>query len=121
MTRISIFIKLVVFTFQSASQRPPPSFLLLLPRLSSSSSSIPPPHIFPGAAASLSSVRRSAAMEDSPGAMNKVSSVPEIKPLDQYDFNRAKLRASVRWLLSKSYGSAGKPVHITEALLGWGA
>lgn len=112
-------MKLVLFTFQSASQGPPPSFLLLL-RLSSSSS-IPPPHIFPGAAASLSSVRRSAAMEDSPGAMNKVSSVPEIKPLDQYDFNRAKIRASVRWLLSKSYGSAGKPLPITEALLGWGA
>lgn len=46
-------------------------------------------------------------MEESPGVMNKISTVPEIKPLDQYDFNRAKICASVRWLLSKSYGSAG--------------
>ncbi|GLD63914.1 calmodulin-regulated spectrin-associated protein 3 isoform X1 [Lates japonicus] len=38
--------------------------------------------------------------------MKKTFSVPEIKPLDQYDFNRAKICASVRWLLSKSYGSA---------------
>lgn len=46
-------------------------------------------------------------MEDA-GEMRKTSTVPEIKPLDQYDFNRAKVRASVRWLLAKSYGSAGK-------------
>lgn len=46
-------------------------------------------------------------MVDSPGAMIKVSAVPEIKPLNQYDFSRAKICASVRWLLSKSYGSAG--------------
>ncbi|XP_031694901.1 calmodulin-regulated spectrin-associated protein 2-like [Anarrhichthys ocellatus] len=46
-------------------------------------------------------------MVDSPSAvMMKKTSVPEIKPLDRYDFNRAKIRASVRWLLSKSYGSA---------------
>lgn len=56
------------------------------------------------------SVWRSADMVDAPGAMNKGSSVPEIKPLDQYDFNRAKICASVRWLLSKSYGSAGTTV-----------
>lgn len=55
----------------------------------------------------MSSVRPSAAMVDSPGAMSKVSTVAEIKPLDQYDFSRAKICASVRWLLSKSYGSAG--------------
>ncbi|KAJ3614361.1 hypothetical protein NHX12_017935 [Muraenolepis orangiensis] len=41
-------------------------------------------------------------------AMKKTFTVSEIKPLDQYDFNRAKICASVRWLLSKSYGSAGK-------------
>lgn len=46
-------------------------------------------------------------MEDA-GEMRKTSTVPEIKPLDQYDFNRAKVCASVRWLLAKSYGSAGK-------------
>lgn len=46
-------------------------------------------------------------MVDSPGAMNKVSAVPEIKPLHQYDFSRAKICASVRWLLSKWFGSAG--------------
>ena len=40
--------------------------------------------------------------------MKKTFTVPEIKPLDQYDFNRAKVCASVRWLLAKSYGSAGE-------------
>lgn len=87
---------------------PPPPALspLFLLHLSSSSSH------FPGAAAaaSVSSVRPSAAMVDSPCAMNKVSTVPEIKPLNQYDFSRAKISASVRWLLSKSYGSAGTSV-----------
>lgn len=69
---------------------------------------------FPGAAAaaasSVPSVWRSVDMVDAPSAMNKGPSVPEIKPLDQYDFNRAKICASVRWLLSKSYGSAGTTV-----------
>ncbi|TKS68593.1 Calmodulin-regulated spectrin-associated protein 3 [Collichthys lucidus] len=49
--------------------------------------------------------------------MKKTFSVPEIKPLDQYDFNRAKICASVRWLLSKSYGSAENvPVELREPL-----
>lgn len=98
------FVGLVIICmFQRASKGPPPTFLLLfcLP----SSSSIPR-HISP-----VPSVWRSAAdMVDAPSAMNKGSSVPEIKPLDQYDFNRAKICASVRWLLSKSYGSAGTTV-----------
>ncbi|KAG8014596.1 Calmodulin-regulated spectrin-associated protein 3 [Nibea albiflora] len=56
-------------------------------------------------------------MVDSPSAMKKTFSVPEIKPLDQYDFNRAKICASVRWLLSKSYGSAENvPVELREPL-----
>ncbi|XP_037619448.1 calmodulin-regulated spectrin-associated protein 3-like isoform X2 [Sebastes umbrosus] len=56
-------------------------------------------------------------MVDSPSAMKKTFSVPEIKPLDQYDFNRAKTCASVRWLLSKSYGSAENvPVELREPL-----
>ncbi|KAG7265023.1 hypothetical protein CRUP_007242 [Coryphaenoides rupestris] len=38
--------------------------------------------------------------------MKKAFTVSEIRPLDQYDFQRAKICASVRWLLSKSYGSA---------------
>ncbi|XP_037328567.2 calmodulin-regulated spectrin-associated protein 3-like isoform X1 [Pungitius pungitius] len=55
-------------------------------------------------------------MVDFPCAM-KTFSVPEIKPLDQYDFNRAKICASVRWLLSKSYGSAENvPVELREPL-----
>ncbi|KAK2817359.1 hypothetical protein Q5P01_025550 [Channa striata] len=54
-------------------------------------------------------------MVDSP--VKKTFSVPEIKPLDQYDFNRAKICASVRWLLSKSYGSAENvPVELREPL-----
>ncbi|KAL3996819.1 cell division control protein 42 [Sarotherodon galilaeus] len=56
-------------------------------------------------------------MVDSPSAMKKTFSVPEIKPLDQYDFNRAKICASVRWLLSKSYGSAENvPVELRDPL-----
>ncbi|XP_041839785.1 calmodulin-regulated spectrin-associated protein 3-like isoform X2 [Melanotaenia boesemani] len=55
-------------------------------------------------------------MVDSP-SVTKNFSVPEIKPLDQYDFNRAKICASVRWLLSKSYGSAENvPVELREPL-----
>ncbi|XP_053710853.1 calmodulin-regulated spectrin-associated protein 3-like isoform X2 [Synchiropus splendidus] len=55
-------------------------------------------------------------MVDSPGAMKKPS-VPEITPLDQCDFNRAKIRASVRWLLSRSFGSAENvPVELREPL-----
>lgn len=48
-------------------------------------------------------------MVDAPGAApgSREPLVPEIKPLDQYDFSRAKICASVRWLLSKCYGSAG--------------
>ncbi|XP_028270768.1 calmodulin-regulated spectrin-associated protein 3-like [Parambassis ranga] len=56
-------------------------------------------------------------MVDSPSAMKKTFSVPEIKPLDKYDFNRAKICASVRWLLSKSYGSAENvPVELRDPL-----
>ncbi|KAF7223660.1 calmodulin-regulated spectrin-associated protein 3 isoform X1 [Nothobranchius furzeri] len=57
-------------------------------------------------------------MVDSPGAaVKKTFTVPEIKPLDRYDVNRAKICASVRWLLSKSYGSAENvPVELREPL-----
>ncbi|XP_040002200.1 calmodulin-regulated spectrin-associated protein 3-like [Xiphias gladius] len=56
-------------------------------------------------------------MVDSPSAMRRTFSVPEIKPLDRYDFHRAKICASVRWLLSKSYGSAENvPVELREPL-----
>ncbi|KAJ8336806.1 hypothetical protein SKAU_G00380260 [Synaphobranchus kaupii] len=48
-------------------------------------------------------------------AMRKTFTVPEIKPLDQYDFNRAKICASLGWLLAKSYGSAENvPVDLRE-------
>ncbi|KAM4751266.1 calmodulin-regulated spectrin-associated protein 3-like isoform 2-T2 [Anableps anableps] len=56
-------------------------------------------------------------MVDSPSAMKKTFTVPEIKPLDKYDLNRARICASVRWLLSKSYGSAENvPVELREPL-----
>ncbi|XP_077936085.1 calmodulin-regulated spectrin-associated protein 3-like isoform X3 [Gasterosteus aculeatus] len=56
-------------------------------------------------------------MVDLPVAMKKTFSVPEIKPLDRYDFNRAKICASVRWLLARSYGSAENvPVELREPL-----
>lgn len=47
----------------------------------------------------------------------KTFTVPEIKPLDQYDFNRAKICASVRWLLAKSYGSAGRFIELLSVCL----
>ncbi|XP_047663846.1 calmodulin-regulated spectrin-associated protein 3 isoform X2 [Tachysurus fulvidraco] len=39
-------------------------------------------------------------------AMRKTFVVPDVKPLDQYDINRAKICASVGWVLSKSYSNA---------------
>ncbi|KAL1005060.1 hypothetical protein UPYG_G00053980 [Umbra pygmaea] len=54
---------------------------------------------------------------DDAGEVRKTFAVPEIKPLDEYDFNRAKVCASVRWLLAKSYGSAENvPVELREPL-----
>ncbi|XP_040014450.1 calmodulin-regulated spectrin-associated protein 3 isoform X2 [Xiphias gladius] len=44
-------------------------------------------------------------MVDSP-TMRKTSVVPDIKPLDLYDCTKAKICASVGWLLAKSYGCA---------------
>ncbi|XP_070836291.1 calmodulin-regulated spectrin-associated protein 3 isoform X3 [Chaetodon trifascialis] len=44
-------------------------------------------------------------MVDSP-TMKKTFVVPDIKPLDLYDCTKAKICASVGWLLAKSYGSA---------------
>ncbi|XP_054634616.1 calmodulin-regulated spectrin-associated protein 3-like isoform X3 [Dunckerocampus dactyliophorus] len=61
-------------------------------------------------------------MVDSPGeatttTTRKPFSVPEITPLDQCDFSRARIRASVRWLLCKSYGCAENvPVELREPL-----
>uniref|UniRef100_A0A3B4WAJ7 Calmodulin regulated spectrin associated protein family member 3 n=1 Tax=Seriola lalandi dorsalis TaxID=1841481 RepID=A0A3B4WAJ7_SERLL len=43
-------------------------------------------------------------MVDSP-TMRKTFVVPEIKPLDLYDCTKAKICASVGWLLAKSYGN----------------
>lgn len=40
-------------------------------------------------------------------AMRKSFLVPEIKPLDQYDFPRARSAASLAWVLAKGYGGAG--------------
>ncbi|XP_076122510.1 calmodulin-regulated spectrin-associated protein 3 isoform X1 [Alosa pseudoharengus] len=39
-------------------------------------------------------------------ATRKTFVVPDIKPVDQYDFTRAKICASVGWLFAKSYGNA---------------
>lgn len=39
--------------------------------------------------------------------MRKSFLVPEIKPLDQYDFPRARSAASLAWVLAKAYGGAG--------------
>ncbi|XP_061736393.1 calmodulin-regulated spectrin-associated protein 3-like isoform X2 [Nerophis ophidion] len=65
-------------------------------------------------------------MVDSPGeattattttTKRKPFTVPEIPPLDRCDFSRARIRASVRWLLCKSYGRAENvPVELREPL-----
>ncbi|XP_048377767.1 calmodulin-regulated spectrin-associated protein 3 isoform X4 [Stegostoma tigrinum] len=48
------------------------------------------------------------------GEMRKTFLVPEIKPLDQYDFFRAKIAGSLSWLLAKSYGSENVPDELRE-------
>ncbi|XP_072420305.1 calmodulin-regulated spectrin-associated protein 3 isoform X3 [Chiloscyllium punctatum] len=48
------------------------------------------------------------------GEMRKTFLVPEIKPLDQYDFFRAKIAGSLSWLLVKSYGSENVPDELRE-------
>lgn len=45
-------------------------------------------------------------MVDSP-TMKKSFVVSDIKPLDLYDCTKAKICASVGWLLAKSYGCTG--------------
>ncbi|KAJ8345607.1 hypothetical protein SKAU_G00298000 [Synaphobranchus kaupii] len=45
------------------------------------------------------------AMVDS-NATRRTLVVPDVKPSDQYDFTRAKICASLGWLLAKSYGTA---------------
>ncbi|XP_076000355.1 calmodulin-regulated spectrin-associated protein 3 isoform X2 [Genypterus blacodes] len=48
-------------------------------------------------------------------AMRKTFVVPDIKPLDLYDCTRAKICASVGWLLAKSYGCAENvPVELRD-------
>ncbi|XP_010890817.2 calmodulin-regulated spectrin-associated protein 3 isoform X2 [Esox lucius] len=48
-------------------------------------------------------------------ATRKTFVVPDIKPLDLYDTTRAKICASVGWLLAKSYGNAEHvPVELRE-------
>ncbi|XP_037393644.1 calmodulin-regulated spectrin-associated protein 3 isoform X2 [Pygocentrus nattereri] len=48
-------------------------------------------------------------------AMRKTFVVPDIKPLDQYDFSRARICCSVGWLLAKSYGNAENvPVELRD-------
>ncbi|XP_067829185.1 calmodulin-regulated spectrin-associated protein 3 [Heptranchias perlo] len=46
--------------------------------------------------------------------MRKTFLVPEIKPLDQYDFSRAKIAGSLSWLLAKSYGPENVPEELRE-------
>lgn len=48
-------------------------------------------------------------------AMRKTFVVPDIKPLDLYDCTKAKICASVGWLLAKSYGDAENvPVELRD-------
>ncbi|XP_046690693.1 calmodulin-regulated spectrin-associated protein 3 isoform X1 [Silurus meridionalis] len=48
-------------------------------------------------------------------AMRKTFVVPDVKALDQYDIHRAKICASVGWVLAKSYGNADNiPVELRD-------
>ncbi|XP_005170524.2 calmodulin-regulated spectrin-associated protein 2a isoform X2 [Danio rerio] len=40
--------------------------------------------------------------------------VPAIKPFDHYDFNRAKIRASLTWLVAKAFGTDSVPEELNE-------
>ncbi|XP_051897783.1 calmodulin-regulated spectrin-associated protein 3 isoform X2 [Pristis pectinata] len=46
--------------------------------------------------------------------MRKTFLVPEIKPLDHYDFYRAKIAGSLSWLIARSYGSENVPEELRE-------
>ncbi|XP_055519898.1 calmodulin-regulated spectrin-associated protein 3 isoform X1 [Leucoraja erinacea] len=46
--------------------------------------------------------------------MRKSFLVPEIKPLDHYDFHRAKIAGSLSWLLGRSYGPENVPEELRE-------
>ncbi|XP_072925123.1 calmodulin-regulated spectrin-associated protein 3 isoform X2 [Hemitrygon akajei] len=48
------------------------------------------------------------------GEMRKTFLVPEIKPLDHYDFYRAKIAGSLSWLIARSYGSGNVPEELRE-------
>ncbi|KAL4659172.1 calmodulin-regulated spectrin-associated protein 3-like isoform X1 [Arapaima gigas] len=48
-------------------------------------------------------------------AMRKTAVVPDIRPLEQYDFSRAKICASVGWILGKAFGTAENvPVELRD-------
>ncbi|XP_051559684.1 calmodulin-regulated spectrin-associated protein 3-like isoform X1 [Myxocyprinus asiaticus] len=50
-------------------------------------------------------------------AVKRTAPVPEISPLNRYDYTRAKSRASVRWLLTRAHGSEESvPAGLKEAL-----
>ncbi|KTF77172.1 hypothetical protein cypCar_00016529 [Cyprinus carpio] len=40
--------------------------------------------------------------------------VPAIKSFDHYDFNRAKIRASLTWLVAKAFGTDSVPEDLNE-------
>ncbi|XP_053472245.1 calmodulin-regulated spectrin-associated protein 3 isoform X2 [Ictalurus furcatus] len=48
-----------------------------------------------------------------------VDSVPEIRPLERYEPNQARTCASLRWLLTKAFGSSGDvPAELSESVPG---
>ncbi|KAF5889780.1 calmodulin-regulated spectrin-associated protein 3-like isoform X1 [Clarias magur] len=48
-----------------------------------------------------------------------VDSVPEIRPLERYEPNRARTRSSLRWLLTKAFGSSGDvPADLSDSIPG---
>ncbi|XP_069086469.1 calmodulin-regulated spectrin-associated protein 3 isoform X4 [Pleurodeles waltl] len=53
-------------------------------------------------------------MVDATDAMKKSFLVPEIRPLDQYEHGRAKVCASLAWVLGKAYGADHVPEELKE-------
>ncbi|KAL1765127.1 calmodulin-regulated spectrin-associated protein 2 isoform X2 [Sigmodon hispidus] len=49
-----------------------------------------------------------------PHEMKRTFLMPAIKPLDHYDFSRAKIACSLRWLVAKAFGTQNMPEELKE-------
>ncbi|KAM6948495.1 calmodulin-regulated spectrin-associated protein 2 [Aplochiton taeniatus] len=53
---------------------------------------------------------------DNRGMMRRTFIVPSIKAFDHYDFTRAKISCSLKWLVAKAFGSDAVPEELAEPL-----